>query len=163
LHPMWSSHCEKLSNCGALRFTLSLDSSLITYQEALRLWRTDTAFRSFFNHLLAECEFKAFRWETPAITSYTVQRQFEFVLLNSPELDQEAGPGAFESHFLANRTEQTVIEFPNLSGDAILVVPTPNIKRSQSPYGHIAAFVRSAPESQRQALWKWWQLPWKNG
>jgi hypothetical protein len=44
-----------------------------------------------------------------------------------------------------------VLSFPNLGNDAILVVPRP--AAPPSAYGHIAAFVRQAPESQKHALW----------
>jgi hypothetical protein len=40
----------------------------------------------------------------------------------------------------------------NLGGDAILIVPCPVAE--PSAYGHLAAFVRLAPERQRQALWQ---------
>jgi hypothetical protein len=42
--------------------------------------------------------------------------------------------------------------FPNLGGDAIMVVPCPFT--SPSAYGHLAAFVRQAPEAQWHALWR---------
>jgi hypothetical protein len=45
-----------------------------------------------------------------------------------------------------------VLTFSNLSGDAILVVPCPITEASA--YGHLAAFVRLAPEQQRHALWR---------
>src|SRR5262249_39566823 len=45
-----------------------------------------------------------------------------------------------------------VVEFANLSRDAILVVPCP--RGPPSAYGHIGAFVRQAPEAQRHALWQ---------
>ena len=45
-----------------------------------------------------------------------------------------------------------VIAFDNLSGDARLVVPCASAA-SHAPYGHIAAFMRSAPLAQRRAFW----------
>lgn len=42
--------------------------------------------------------------------------------------------------------------FPNLGRDATLVVPCP--LADHSAYGHLAAFVRHAPEHQRDALWQ---------
>ena len=43
-----------------------------------------------------------------------------------------------------------MVSFANRGGDAILVVPCPLVE--PSAYGHLAAFVRLAPERQRQAL-----------
>jgi hypothetical protein len=149
---MWISRSETLADGGGLRFTITLESSPVSYSEVLQRWRLDADFRSFFNALLANCQFSAFRWETPAITTKTAQRQFEFVLLDSPELAREPDPDAFASHFRDAQAEQLVVEFPNLRGDATLVVPYP--KTDPNSYGHIAAFVRTAPEPQRQALWE---------
>jgi hypothetical protein len=42
--------------------------------------------------------------------------------------------------------------FPNLGRDAIMVVPCP--LAASSAYGHLAAFVREAPDSQWHALWR---------
>jgi hypothetical protein len=149
---MWASTSKTLAEGRGFRFTLSLGSSPVSYLEVLSRWRLDADFRSYFNTLLASCPFSAFRWETPALTHTTAQRQFEFVLLNSPELDREPDSDAFASYFRDTQADQLVVEFPNLRGDATLVVPSP--KSDPSSYGHIAAFVRAAPELQRQALWE---------
>jgi hypothetical protein len=59
-------------------------------------------------------------------------------------------PEAFAEHF-RGASEASVLAFPNLSGDALMVVPCP--LAADSAYGHLAAFVREAPEAQRDALW----------
>jgi hypothetical protein len=79
-----------------------------------------------------------------------VSRPFEFVLPDSPGLAQHPDPQAFAEHFAA--ADKEVVAFPNLGKDAILVVPCPIIE--PSAYGHLAAFARLAPESQRHALWR---------
>ena len=51
----------------------------------------------------------------------TLGQPFECVLLDSPGLAARADPNAFAEHF--RRAPSTgVVEFPNLGGDAILVV-----------------------------------------
>jgi hypothetical protein len=100
--------------------------------------------------MLANAPFAAYRWETPPNTSRTANRAFEFVLLDSPGLASNPAPEAFAEHFRRS-SSQSVIDFPNLGGDAILVVPCPN--GPQSDYGHLAAFLREAPEEQKHALW----------
>ncbi len=45
-----------------------------------------------------------------------------------------------------------VLAFPNLGNDAFLVVPCPGTPLSA--YAHLGAFVRSAPEEQRDRLWQ---------
>ena len=79
-----------------------------------------------------------------------MSQPFEFVLLDSPGLARRPDPEAFEEHFAG--AEAGVAAFANLGGDAIMVVPAPLAE--PSAYGHLAAFVRLAPEAQRHALWQ---------
>jgi len=122
--------------------------SPIPFADVITLWRTDPDFRAFFIALLAESPFSAFRWETPPITSANADRDFEFVLLQSNALERPVDPSAFASHFTGNAVET----FPNLGGDAVMVVPCP--VASESIYGHLASFIRNAPESQVHQLWQ---------
>lgn len=89
-------------------------------------WREDEAFRSTFTARLAAVPYAAFRWEMPAVTAATADR-----------FDADAG---------------NVLPFPNLGGDAILVVPRPIA--APTAYGHLAAFVRRAPAHQQDAFWQ---------
>jgi len=145
---MWSYRTEELNRGRVQKFALERDPSVVSYADVLNLWQHDADFRAFFISLLAGSPFSAFRWETPAITTATATRPFEFVLLDDPDLARTPEPEAFAEHF--NKTP--VVSFPNLRGDAILVVPCP--LASTSAYGHLAAFVRHAPEPQQHALWQ---------
>jgi hypothetical protein len=57
-----------------------------------------------------------------------------------------------------------VVSFPNLGGDARLVVPTPQPGTPAPTYAHLARFCRQAPVAQLAALWRavgtevlaWW-------
>mgnify|MGYP002385156654 CR=1 FL=1 len=69
------------------------------FVDVIRGWQEDATFRVFFNALLANAPYSAFRWETPAVTSSTVMREFEFVLLNSPGLARPPDPNAFAAQF----------------------------------------------------------------
>jgi hypothetical protein len=133
-----------------LRVTIDQDSSPVSYAEILRRWQQDADFRSRFIALLADAPFAAFRWETPPITTATANRPFEFVLLDSPGLARNPDADAF-AEYLGEVATDGVVAFANLGKDAIMVVPCPN--GPLSAYGHLAAFVRQAPESQRHALW----------
>lgn len=143
---MWTFPSEELS-AGALRFRASLEGKTVTFADAIIAWQTDAEFRSLFNATLAEAPFSAFRWETPGVTTSTA-RPFEFVLLDEPSLARRVDAEAFAEHF---RTEDDVVAFANLRGDATLIVPCPIA--DHSAYGHLAAFVRGAPGSQHDALW----------
>ncbi len=146
----WNARREELANHRGLRFRIEFESRAATFADVIRAWRSDADFRTFFNALLADAPYTAFRWETPPVTSATASRAFEFVLLDSPGLARRPDPEAFAKHF--KKAKSDVIDFPNLGRDAIMVVPCP--VADPSAYGHLAAFVREAPEAQRQTLWK---------
>jgi hypothetical protein len=148
---MGTARSEELTDVRGLRFAVDLDGRPATCADVLRAWQEDGGFRSLFNAMLADAPYAAFRWETPAVTTTTLVRPFEFVLLDSPGLARRPEPGAFAEHF-GEGARRGVVEFRNLGGDAILIVPCPMAE--PSAYGHLAAFVRQAPERQRHALWQ---------
>lgn len=92
---MWSVRCEELSAGRGLRFQVEHDSRPATFAEVIAAWRTDATFRTFFNALLADTPFTAFRWETPGVTSDMLSRPFEFVVLDCPGLDRRPDPVSF--------------------------------------------------------------------
>lgn len=145
---MWAFQSEELPDCNGRRFFVH-GSDAPTFSDVVRAWQTDTLFRASFNAILADVPFSAFRWETPGVTVTTASRPFEFVLLDAPGLARRPDSEAFAEHFSPSKD---AIDFANLNGDAILVVPCPIA--GPTAYGHLAAFVRTAPESQRDALWR---------
>jgi len=147
---MWSSRREELS-ADVLHFTVERNAKPVSFAEVLRAWQSDAAFREWFNALLADAPFSAFRWETPGVTAATASSPFEFVLLDEPSLARRPDAEAFAEHF-RKKPRATVIDFANLRGDAVLVVPCP--VTAPTAYGHLAAFVRAAPAEQRDALWR---------
>jgi hypothetical protein len=148
---MWTARSEELANGRVLRVGVELERSPVPYSEVLQRWQVDAGFRSWFLGLLADAPFSAFRWETPPVTSSTASRPFEFVLLDSPALARSPDVTAFAEQF-GGAGERGVVAFPNLGNDAIMVVPCPS--GPLTAYGHLAAFVREAPEVQRHALWQ---------
>jgi hypothetical protein len=146
---MWSWSCEVPDKRTRRYFARSGDRAL-TWGEVLSLWQGSAAFRQAFTGLLAAAPFEAFRWETPGITAGDTQSGFEFVLVDSPELATPPDPQPFEDHF-RDAGGASVICFRNLGGDAQLVVPCP--LADEQTCAHLATFVRTAPETQRHALW----------
>src|SRR5579871_3688340 len=147
---MWNFRFEPMADGCALKVKLDRDAAPVSYSEVLCAWQEDAEFRALFIALLADAPFAAFRWETPAITQATANRPFEFVLLDSPELLQPPDTSAFAKYF--GKANASVVTFPNLGQDAILVVPCP--LGSPTAYAHLAAFVRQAPLTQQHALWR---------
>ncbi|TDJ68595.1 MAG: hypothetical protein E2O35_02605 [Proteobacteria bacterium] len=148
---MWASRSKQLDNGRALRVTVDFNSSPASYAQVLGRWQNDADFRAFFIRLLADSPFPAFRWETPPITTATVNRAFEFVVLDSPDLARNADVDAFAEHFCAG-VPSGIAEFSNLGEDAILVVPCPGVPLSA--YSHLGAYMRLGPEPQQHRLWE---------
>jgi hypothetical protein len=123
----------------------------VSYQNVLELWQHSEDFRLWYTAILQACPFESFRWETPPITRESLSRSFEFVLVDAPEINITADLSPFREHFDAHG-EEGVIAFENLGGDALMVVPTP--LADHAGYGHLAAFIRSAPAQQIDALWR---------
>ncbi|MBY0457438.1 MAG: hypothetical protein K2V38_08895 [Gemmataceae bacterium] len=134
---------------GGVRVRLYSGTHPATRFDTLVALRDDPAFRAWFNDLLAAVPFTAFRWETPGTTLADALGSFEFVALDAPFLARNPDPEAFAEHF---RPDAPVVAFPNLGGDATLIVPCP--RAAHTAYGHLAAFAREAPEAQRDAFWK---------
>ncbi|HUE13124.1 MAG TPA: hypothetical protein VMR25_03065 [Planctomycetaceae bacterium] len=145
---MWTARNEKC--VGGLRFAVERNSQPTTFDDVVGAWQADESFREWFNSLLADVPFTAFRWETPSVTTATIKRPFEFVIMDAPGLARRSNPEAFAKHFAGAKA--AVMAFANLGGDAIMVVPCPIA--DPSAYGHLAAFVRLAPRSQRHSLWQ---------
>ena len=148
---MFASQSRQMSSGRVIKFSIENDSSPVSYADVIHLWQSDPDFRTFFIGLLKNSPFLAFRWETPPVTMATADQPFEFVLLNSPNIALDPDPGAFDEYFLS-KEPGGVVEFPNLGGDAILVVPCPD--DPPSDFGHLAAYLRNARESQQHLLWE---------
>ena len=145
---MWQTKIQSLSDGRVQRFVISNDAKKLTYKEVLDLWQDNPKFRSYFIRLLADSPFTAYRWETPCITKATQGRDFEFVLLRCDSLVRAVDANAFGSYF---RSDSEIVSFPNLGRNAVMVVPSP--VGAQEDYGHLASFIRNAPESQVHQLW----------
>src|SRR4051794_30295135 len=89
---MWTVQSEALAGQRGLRCTVAYDDRPAPFAAVFQAWRSDTDFRTLFNAWLADAPYSAFRWETPAVSSDTLMRPFEFVLLDSPGLERPADP-----------------------------------------------------------------------
>ncbi len=149
---VWTSEIEALEKERVHKLTLFSEGAPMSYGAVIESWRQDEAFTSYFSDLLAAAPFAAFFWETPPVTAYTATRAFECVLVDSPALARlTAEPAAFARPFAA-ATEDEVVAFENLGGDAWLVAPRPLAEAEGYP--HLAAFLRAAPAAQKAALWR---------
>lgn len=124
----------------------------ISTSTGLRLWAESPEFRAFHSRTLAGDAYAAFFWEMPPLTRATLDQPFECVLVDAPALTRiTVDPGPFRAQFAA-QPGNAVIAFPNLGGDAVLVVPAP--AGDNRCFAHLAAFLRGASEPRRHALWR---------
>jgi hypothetical protein len=147
---MWTFHQTDLPHGRGIRFAVHLRDKPASFAEVLDGLQHDAALRALLSTQLASTAYVAFRWETPPVTKATATQPLQFVVLDSPGLAERPDPEAFAEHF-AGAPANGIVVFPNLGGDAILVVPCPTAP--PSAYAHLAAFVRQAPEAQQDALW----------
>jgi hypothetical protein len=148
---MFETVTEQLDRGRGLKAQVCRAGKALSYAEVIGLWQSEPAFCSVFISILSAAPYSAFRWETPPLTATCLDRQFEFVLLDSPGLDVPPDASAFAELF-ASAAGQDVISFPSLGHDALLVAPLP--RGPKTAYGHLAAFSRHAPEAQNHALWQ---------
>lgn len=147
---MFEAEVDILNDGRVHRFYLAQRSGPLSFAQTIEYWQQDEAFRTFFISLLSDTPFSAFRWETPAVTLDSLDRAFEFVVIDSPALARSPDEAAFSSYFTGSDTD--VVVFQNLGGDATLVVPSPRGKHDS--YGHLALFSRHASRAQNHALWR---------
>lgn len=98
---------------------------------------------------LAGVPCRAFLWETPPVTRDSLDRPFEFVVTDCPELDRTPDPAPFAEHF--GPDPASCARFENLGGDATLVAPGPVPAPRAS--AHLGAFCRGAPVAAQLELW----------
>jgi len=144
----WSAPAEAVA--GGRRHTLVERGAAMSRARFLQLLGESTAFADWHSELLARAPWPAFYWENPPFAAGAMERPAEFVLMEAPALAaMQPDPETFRDHF---GTGYGVVTFPNLGGDALLVVPEP--AADSGAYPHLAAFLRHGPREQTRALWR---------
>ncbi|HHO49533.1 MAG TPA: hypothetical protein ENK18_01380 [Deltaproteobacteria bacterium] len=122
--------------------------------------RHDPQIRATLTQAILRPGHEAVFWETSPSSRATVDHPLRFVLLPGRSLARlQSDPRPFEQQL---RRGGLVATFGNLSGDAILVAPTPT--DPPRSYPHLVAFLQHAPPEQLEALWSavgvalegWW-------
>jgi hypothetical protein len=147
---MWQAQ-TRTESPSVVKTTIAAIAGPLSFAAVIKLWQHNEAFREFFIGLLAGAPYTACLWETPPVTRPGMEKIFEFVLVDCPQLARvTAEPGAFEAHF--RNTKDDAVTFPNLGHDATLIAPCP--ADDSADYSHLAAFSRSAPAAQQHDLWR---------
>lgn len=139
---------EKSEN--SIRFFVEENGDRISYHRYLEILKQDTDFREQYNNYLADCVFEAFFWENKPVMQQNLEEAYECTLVKSDFLASvKPDANTFNSYFTS---KEDVVTFPNLGGDAELIVPCPI--SDHAIYTQIGSFVRNAPDSQIQEFWK---------
>jgi hypothetical protein len=148
---MWEHQTRHIGNPSGVIISICSQGFVLSYAEVLDLWVASEKFRNYFIRIFADTPYSVFRWETPPVTRTSLVRPFEFAILDSPELDRAPDRSTFAELF-ETLEPGTVGEFPNLGGDALMIVPSPVDEGSS--YSHLGSFLRCAPHAQLHDFWK---------
>lgn len=150
---MWSLLLTEILHGNKFRYVVVSEDGKrrMTQLEAYTLMANEVEgekFRHSICQVLASHPSQAYFWETTSTNRHVAAtRPFEFIIVPAPGLENvRPQPKAFEEYFSKDCSFAT---FPNLSGDAMLVAPSPCEGRD---YGHLARFVRNAPVAHAREL-----------
>ncbi|MEO0376501.1 MAG: hypothetical protein AAF329_18130 [Cyanobacteria bacterium P01_A01_bin.17] len=150
------AYSQRLDRGQTLRLQFAAHSKLnlrLTWQQVLDFWQNDSDFRDLTTNVFVQSPYAAFFWETPPITRRTRLKVWECVIVNAPALTGVvANPLPFSQQFERQESGTEICLFPNLGGDALLVVPCP--AKPLSTHAHLAVFVRNAPHPRTDILWQ---------
>jgi hypothetical protein len=145
-----NSVIEELEQGRVRKYTMTEGEFVMSFAAVIYNLKTSIDFRAYFIELLKNCPFEAYFWEVKPITSNNLEDDFEFVLVDTTSFStRKADQSSFQKYF---STDKYVVSFPNLRGDAQLVVPAS--LGEENTYLHLANFVRQAPEKQVDAFWQ---------
>ena len=147
---MWEVRTQAVPS--GIRIKMFDQDTQLSFGNLFDLLENNADFACWYSETLAGCEFEAFFWELPPLTTGTFANDAEFVLIDSASLSRlRPDPVPFASQFARQRGAD-VITFPNLGGDALLIVPVQI--GSVDSYPHLSTFLRTAPRSQVSSLWQ---------
>ena len=146
---MWNAQRESIGRSDIEKARIVSAGRTLSFADVIAGWRDDEQFRAFFIAELAATPFPAFFWEMPPVWRDMLDRDYEYVAVRGDSLARmNADSSAFTSKL--NAAGASVACFPNLGGDAQLVVPRQD--GEAQAYAHLGAFVRAAPDGQKHAL-----------
>jgi hypothetical protein len=136
---------------GGTQFDVAVGERPVAFGDAIASMQEDEGFRTLLLECLRGSGHAGYFWEFPPVALDTLPQPFRFVVIGSRSLAAlKASSEAFDGKLrMADETRGNVC-FPNLRGDAMLVVP--RCLSAPEHYGHLAAFVRQAPVAQQHDL-----------
>ena len=130
------------------RVQLVGDQGPLSWREVARGMCSDPALKKLLSSAILEGP-DAIYWEARPVHPDDQDQPFACMVLDAPELSRIRADGSPFRGPLGGARAPEVRRFPNLGGDAELVVPAPG----EADYPHLGAFMRRAPAAQVDALW----------
>ena len=135
---------------GGMEFGLRISGRELTYADVLRIMDVEPAlWHTLLKGAVLACnDSSAVFMEWPRITQHTITAPFRCALTGTNELaGVKPNPKAFNID-----SEHEVVITPNLSGDAMLVIPSLQAKRD---YSHLRAFLENCTDQRLiEIYWK---------
>ena len=154
------------SDKSVARYAAYCGDSPVSIESWTNAVASDPAASQSITNAIRASPFQAVFFETKGCQASNWQaKQFEFVLVNAPQLktfaESSPDPNAFLEHFSSctSSASNDVCAFVNLGGDAKLIVPRPlstgsSKRMNHVAYSHLSAFCRMAPPDQVARLWQ---------
>jgi len=124
--------------------------------------RADAELQDLLSGVIRDSPHRAVFFETRSVRGQDADRvPFEFVVLDAPSLASRATTSdlrSFAQQVGAASPDALATEFPNLGGDARLVVPLPNrdiLAQDPGAFAHLAKFMRATAQdpARSRAVW----------
>ncbi|MFT6130708.1 MAG: hypothetical protein ACJATN_002439 [Neolewinella sp.] len=127
------------------------DDHLLTFSQVIEGWRDNAAFREFYWATLLKHGGNGCFWEHPCLNRETVDQIYECVITQTDAFSKRTAN--FRPFARAVSPGKRISIFPNLSGEALLVVP--NQPEDISFNGRdLISFLQTAPTDLIHDLWK---------
>ena len=134
-----------------LKYRIRRDAYFLSFSDVFQLWEQDTYFVDFYISVFEQSGYYGYIWETPAISTKSLDDTFEFVIHALPKSSGLPDHGTYAGYFDTETAPDGIVSFQNLGGDALLIVPSPY--RPTADYSGLAEFFREAPLGQQRRLW----------
>jgi len=141
---------KNIINYNTIKYTVNSEFGKLTYRDFINILKVKdenflTKFRDELNR--ASVEFPGYFWECIPVSSNTIDKEFEFVLVNSGALNNiRQDYSSFQEKFGRNND---VVSFASFSGDT-LIVPIPK----NTDYKNITKFTNNASGEQWGSFWQ---------
>jgi hypothetical protein len=124
----------------------------LTFHQVLNLWATNPTFRKFYGQTLIEHGDDGCLWEHPRLTRTSAEQLYECVITRTENFGRfSATPKPFHAKMEA---DARISVFPNLGGDAVLIIPNEPPANSVVNCRDLVSFCRTAPEDWLHEFWQ---------